>query len=166
MRQTDDFIDAPDARLFCVTLGAGTPMVTLHGSGFDSNMLRPWLDSLAESVKLTYVDVRACGRSVGARLLEGVRYSATALNRTMFGEVQQFDVVARLGEIAVPTLVIGGDDDPLAPVSRALEPLARGIPNATREVIDGAGHFPYAEQPQAFTEAVRRWLATLSVSTD
>ena len=46
---------------------------------------------------------------------------------------------ARLGEIAVPALVIHGADDPLFPPAHG-EALAREIPGATLLVIDGLGH--------------------------
>ncbi len=45
----------------------------------------------------------------------------------------------RLGEIAVPTLVVHGDDDPLFPLAHG-EALAREIPRAELVVIAGAGH--------------------------
>ena len=46
---------------------------------------------------------------------------------------------ARLAEIAAPTLVIHGTDDPLFPLARG-EALAREIPGAKLLVIDGLGH--------------------------
>jgi pimeloyl-ACP methyl ester carboxylesterase len=49
---------------------------------------------------------------------------------------------ARLAEIAVPTLVIHGRDDPLFPLAHG-EALAREIPGAELLVVDGLGHeFP------------------------
>ena len=46
---------------------------------------------------------------------------------------------ARLGEIAVPALVVHGTADPLFPLAHG-EALAREIPGATLVVIDGLGH--------------------------
>lgn len=45
----------------------------------------------------------------------------------------------RLGEIAVPTLVVHGSDDPLFPLPHG-EALAREIPDADLLVVPGAGH--------------------------
>jgi pimeloyl-ACP methyl ester carboxylesterase len=45
----------------------------------------------------------------------------------------------RLGEVAVPTLVIHGADDPVFPVGHG-EALAREIPGAELLVLEGAGH--------------------------
>ena len=45
----------------------------------------------------------------------------------------------RLGELAAPTLVIHGTDDPVFPLGHG-EALAREIPEATLLVLDGVGH--------------------------
>ena len=46
---------------------------------------------------------------------------------------------ARLGEIAVPALIIHGTDDPLFPPAHG-EALAREIPGARLLLIEGLGH--------------------------
>jgi pimeloyl-ACP methyl ester carboxylesterase len=57
----------------------------------------------------------------------------------------------QLREIAVPTLVIVGAVDPAR--DRA-EAVAAGIPGARLAVIDGVGHAPHLEAPDAFTGLV------------
>lgn len=64
----------------------------------------------------------------------------------------------RLGELAVPTLVVTGDHD------RVIRPadsrrLARELPGARLVVIEAAGHVPHEEQPGAVLAAVRGFLA-------
>lgn len=50
--------------LFHVTLGAGRPVLVLHGGlGLDHTYLRPWLDPLADQAELTYFDFSGNGRS-------------------------------------------------------------------------------------------------------
>jgi proline iminopeptidase len=45
-------------------LGEGLPLIVLHGGpGLDHTMFRPYLDPLAEHVRLLYVDERGQGRS-------------------------------------------------------------------------------------------------------
>ena len=45
-------------------LGDGLPLIVLHGGpGLDHTMFRPYLDPLAEDVRLIYVDERGQGRS-------------------------------------------------------------------------------------------------------
>jgi len=62
---------------------------------------------------------------------------------------------ARLGEIAAPTLVLHGSDDPLFPLGHG-EALARAIPNAELVVIDGLGH---ELPPSAWEEVLRPLIA-------
>ncbi len=63
----------------------------------------------------------------------------------------------RLGEVAVPTLlVIGARDVPDMLEIVAL--LERGILGARKVVIEGAGHLPNLERPAAFNQAVLPFL--------
>ncbi len=76
------------------------------------------------------------------------------------GAVRDIDTAARLGAIAVPTLVIVGDLDQGTPVSMA-QKLAEGIPGAQLTVLAGASHLSAIEQPAAFATAVAGFLATI-----
>jgi pimeloyl-ACP methyl ester carboxylesterase len=66
------------------------------------------------------------------------------------------DVMASLGRIACPTLIVRGEDDPIPPP--AFEATARAIPGAELATIPGAGHYPMAETPR-FAEVVTEFLA-------
>jgi len=57
-------VDIGDTRIFCEVLGGGHPLLVLHGGpGLDHGYFRPWLDPLAERLRLVYVDQRGHGRS-------------------------------------------------------------------------------------------------------
>ena len=71
-----------------------------------------------------------------------------------------FDVMDRLGEIVVPTLIIGGTDDSMAPV-KFQQYLADNIPNARLVLVPEAGHYPMAEQPAAFDRALIEFVLEL-----
>lgn len=62
-----------------------------------------------------------------------------------------------LPHISVPTLVLAGAHDPLAPPeeSRAWSAL---VPGAAFELIEGAGHVSNLERPQQFSSRLRRFL--------
>lgn len=60
---------------------------------------------------------------------------------------------ARLGELAVPTAVICGDEDPFLPTSLA-ERLRTAIHGATLDVIPGAGHFVMEDAPERCATAI------------
>jgi len=68
------------------------------------------------------------------------------------------DQQSTLRKAKTPTLVVCGEYDTISPVRRH-EFMAHLMPNATLEVIPGAGHFPSLEQPQAVTRLLRRWLS-------
>ena len=77
--------------------------------------------------------------------------------------IQDYDVTARLAEIAAPTLVLVGRDDFIAPPSQA-ERIQRGIVGAELVVFEDCGHHPYAARPDAFEAAVRAWLGRVGPS--
>jgi pimeloyl-ACP methyl ester carboxylesterase len=56
------------------------------------------------------------------------------------------DTSARLPGLAVPTLVLHGTRDPVLPVANG-ELIARLVPGARLELLDGAGHLFWLEQP-------------------
>ena len=64
----------------------------------------------------------------------------------------------RLGEIAVPTLVVVGELD-IPDVHAASGAIEAGIPGATRVVLPGSGHLPHLEVPDAFNQVVHEFLA-------
>ncbi|HEY7685616.1 MAG TPA: alpha/beta fold hydrolase [Gemmatimonadales bacterium] len=67
------------------------------------------------------------------------------------------DSTALLGEIRVPTLVVGGAEDELTPPS-VMQPMAQGIRGARYVEVPTAGHLCPLEQPDAVNEAVRDFL--------
>lgn len=66
-----------------------------------------------------------------------------------------------LPTIAVPTLLIYGEEDQRSPLPVARE-LHRQIPGAELTVIPAAGHLVFAEAPEAFNAEVRRFLQRLA----
>ncbi len=76
-----------------------------------------------------------------------------------------FDVMSRVADIRVPTLVVCGAEDRLTPV-KYHEFLAAQIPGCRLAVIEGAGHWVFWEQPDTFTRAVRSFLDSLPPADD
>jgi 2-hydroxymuconate-semialdehyde hydrolase len=65
------------------------------------------------------------------------------------------------GRITVPTLVVEGGGDKLLPAGWAAD-IAGQIPGARSAVIDGAGHCPQIEQPQAVGDLLLSFFAEQS----
>jgi 3-oxoadipate enol-lactonase len=68
--------------------------------------------------------------------------------------IQVHDTSARLEGIQAPTLVVHGTDDEMLPVANA-EAIARRIPGARLEVLDGIGHLFFWEEPERSAALVR-----------
>ncbi|MGI4811286.1 MAG: alpha/beta fold hydrolase [Janthinobacterium lividum] len=77
--------------------------------------------------------------------------------RDMVLAMPGFDQREALARIAVPTLVVAGSLDQLAPAS-GCERMAGRIPGARYVVLDGAGHLAHAEQPGTFNAALDDFL--------
>ncbi|HEU4949358.1 MAG TPA: alpha/beta hydrolase [Candidatus Deferrimicrobiaceae bacterium] len=71
-----------------------------------------------------------------------------------------FDVMDRLGEIRVPTLVVNGDDDRLTPLKYG-EYLAANIPGAVLKIIRGAGHLVMLEKPNEVNAVITSFVHSL-----
>jgi len=69
------------------------------------------------------------------------------------------DTRADLGRIAVPTLLVWGEEDRLIPPTPASTVLAEKIPDSELVVIRDAGHLVNLEQPDAFDQALVAFLA-------
>lgn len=69
------------------------------------------------------------------------------------------DSSSTLPTITVPTLIIAGQEDILAPPVEA-EQMHALVPGSRLEVIQGAGHLSNMERPAAFNAVVSTWAAT------
>lgn len=70
-------------------------------------------------------------------------------------------IVRELGEVRCPSLVIVGEEDASLPPALSRE-IADALPNSSFVVIPKAGHLSALEEPVAVTEAMLRFLGTVS----
>ena len=73
-----------------------------------------------------------------------------------------FDIMPHLSEIALPTLILCGEDDRLTPPKYS-EYLHQHIPGSTLRIIANAGHYVMREQAQAVNSAIEQWLYEIPV---
>jgi pimeloyl-ACP methyl ester carboxylesterase len=59
----------------------------------------------------------------------------------------------------VPTMLMWGDRDPIIPVRHAYS-THKQLPHSRLEVLEGAGHFPYRDEPIAFAKILRDFIET------
>lgn len=76
---------------------------------------------------------------------------------------QAHDTLPDLGRIDHPTLVMGGDSDPICSLT-ATRALGAGLPNARTEIFADASHFFLMEQPAKFNRLLLEWLDTQTVA--
>ena len=73
------------------------------------------------------------------------------------GAIERMDLRPLLPDLAVPTLVISGAEDPSTPPDRQRE-IAAAIPGARHEIVGPAAHFAAIEQADAVNRLIRRHL--------
>lgn len=69
-----------------------------------------------------------------------------------------FDIMDRLQEIQLPTLIIVGEEDRLTPPKYS-QYLQQHIQNATLRVVPQAGHYVMREQAEQVNQAIDAWCA-------
>jgi 3-oxoadipate enol-lactonase len=102
--------------------------------------------------------IRDLGRALATAPVHPEAAMRTMRAMADLGTGRAFDVAGRLGEIRALTLVQHGSDDRLIPVE-AGRALAREIPGAEYQELEGAGHAYATERPM---EALGRMLGFLA----
>lgn len=83
------------------------------------------------------------------------------INLALQGVIEREPVYDELGRIAVPTLVMVGDED-VATVPAKAERIHAAIPGSRLVVIPGAGHTSSVEQPAFVNAALEEFLGSVS----
>ena len=107
----------------------------------------------ADPSRLTDADIAGYRRPLRADNWDGALWEVTKASR-------RSDLLPRLAELDVPTLVVGGAGDTLLPPEQ-LEAVASRIPDAELQVLEECGHTSHEECPDAFLATVIPWLDTL-----
>ncbi|HZR39643.1 MAG TPA: alpha/beta hydrolase [Ktedonobacteraceae bacterium] len=89
-------------------------------------------------------------------MLEEQQVAAPGILYRDLSACNTFDVMSRLYEIQMPTLIICGAEDRLTPVKYS-EYLHKNIAGSQLRVIDDAGHYVMREQPDAVNLAIEVW---------
>ena len=95
------------------------------------------------------------------RVVERARRALRAVPPTVvhddFWAANRFDLMDRVHEVALPTLILCGEEDRMTPLKYS-EYLRDRIPGARLVVIPRAGHMVMLEQPRAVNEAIAEFL--------
>lgn len=85
-------------------------------------------------------------------------HMTTALRRVAATQPPDFDHRDEVRQISAPTLILGGEVDRY-PSLEAIHEWADTIPGSRLVVLPGVGHYPQAEAPGRFFEAIDAFLA-------
>ena len=104
-------------------------------------------------------------RQLPHTLISGLRTKLRpeALIYGLSQSLRGWNVMDRLGEIKVPTLVAAGRDDFQFPPEHQ-RALAAGLPNAQLVIIEQAGHNAHSDRPAEVIEAIRHFMASTQPS--
>jgi len=100
--------------------------------------------------------------SATERKAQATTYHYATHNAAFGVNMPRYDLTGRLGEIAVPTLVVVGRHDWRTPIQASQEIVSR-IPGAELVVFEQSGHSPQLEEPEKFQAVVRDFLARAGV---
>ncbi len=113
---------------------------------------------LEQALRPEYLAAGPGRRDVQARLQDmGVALGPEVFIRQSRALQRRRDQQGTLRKCKVPALILCGAEDTLTPVKRHTF-LAELIRGAQLCVIEGAGHVPPLEQPEAVTDALRAWM--------
>jgi pimeloyl-ACP methyl ester carboxylesterase len=76
----------------------------------------------------------------------------------IIGRIRALEISSLLPRIAVPTLIVGGQHDPIIPVSHT-KALAAAIAGAKLAIVPDAGHLVFAENTPRYQCLLSDWLA-------
>jgi L-proline amide hydrolase len=82
---------------------------------------------------------------------------------TVMGTLKDWDVIGRLREIDVPTLITSGRHDECT--STLVRPLHDGIAGSEWVLFEESSHTPYLEEPERYLEVVRGFLERVEAQT-
>jgi 3-oxoadipate enol-lactonase len=68
--------------------------------------------------------------------------------------IEHMDLVPNLDGISVPTLIIGGAQDPATPPAEHAEKISAGVPGSRLEILDPGAHLINVERPEAVTQLI------------
>jgi proline iminopeptidase len=113
---------------------------------------------LADQLPFHFADPRDPRIDEMRAAMAGAVYAADVLRA---GATEGYGHIAledRLGDVRHPVLVLAGRHDRTCSIPAA-EAIAGGIPDARLVVFERSGHMAFVEEPDAYRDAVRRFLA-------
>jgi len=144
--------------------------IVLVGTGARLKVLPLILDGIKSHFEETVQRINqfAYSRKAPSDLVEkGVLGMRRCRAEVIYGDFlacDRFDIINETGKIALPTLILCGDDDQLTPLKYS-QFLQSRINGSKLEVLSNAGHMVMMESPQTFNEKIHGFIEELSKGT-
>jgi len=146
--------------------GQGLRVLAVDLPGFGRSPANPLPQGEVVHRLLDKLDIHRAvlvGPSMGGRV--AMEYAIVHPERlaglVLVGPVGVADNRADLGRITVPVLVVWGSEDQVAPLADS-DTLLTELPQARREILAGAPHPCYLDQPERWHEVLRAFLTSLA----
>ncbi|MGO9836625.1 MAG: alpha/beta fold hydrolase [Polyangiaceae bacterium] len=114
----------------------------------DDDMKQTW----ADIVPLYFHDFN---RRTADAMNDRIQFRAAAFNQSTCVCLPKFNVLNRLSEIRVPTLILAGRHDWVLTVAEGANRVHEGIKDSELVIFERTGHFPFIEEQGSFLAAVR-----------
>lgn len=158
-------------RLQALILSATTSAFGSRDGSFQREFVKARLAPLDAGQSMAQVAAEVAPRLVGSRAAAEAAPEAVQLMsdipeaafRAAVACLVTFNRRAEAERIAVPTLLIAGEEDANAPL-KTMAHMAETIPGARLEVLRGIGHLAPLECPDRYADIVRHFLAGLRES--
>ncbi len=155
------------AQLYGLKYGDEVKALVLIGTGARLRVLPDLLKAVEEMVTdeatwRKYLEERHRSTAPEIRQViieERMRIGPAVMLNDLLG-CHKFDIMDRVHNIKLPTLVICGSDDELTPVEYA-HYLASKIEAACEVIVNGTGHWVQTEKPRKVNQAIDSFLASL-----
>ena len=155
------------AQLYGLKYGDEVKALVLIGTGARLRVLPDWLKAVEEMVTdeaawIKYLEERHRSTVPEIRrvVIEERMWIGPAVMLNDLLCCHKFDIMDRVHNIKLPTLVICGSDDERAPV-KYTHYLASKIEAAREVIVNGTGHWVQTEKPRKVNQAIDSFLASL-----
>jgi pimeloyl-ACP methyl ester carboxylesterase len=137
--------------------------IVLVGTGARLKVLPMILNGIKDDFEETIRKINqfAYSRKALSMLIErGIAEMLRCRPEVLYGDFlacDRFDLMNEIEKIALPTLILCGEDDQLAPVKYS-EFLRSRIKGSKMDILPDAGHMVMMEVPRAFNEKIRKFI--------
>lgn len=157
-------LKAPNNLRALVIVGASAHPVASRRRSFQFTLLS-WLIRISRNRASKYTQKEIFAPNVDPELVDWVNTESlrtpTHVILQILKSVKKFDVMNRLQEIKVPTVLVKGEYDTVVE-SSDLREMQERLPDARQFIIDNAGHNCMLEQPSLFNPKLEHFLQNVN----